>query len=1366
MSISEQHTIYSSLNGIFCSNPHHRKKILALVLAFACAFTMFAGAAFTDQADINADNAEAVDLLTTLNIIGGYPDGTFDPEGTVDRAEMAKMIYTIRNGGNDDASAHVDNTTSFTDINGHWAEGYIKYLQNTGIVAGKSATTFDPDSPVTTTEAMKMALALAGYDEKNAELTGVNWSKNTLTLATTYGLTDNVSSAMTAGCTRQDAAQILANCLNMTAVRYSTIVEDFVNDSKNGLSWGGDPISVGYKWMDLYTNVGTLIRIDGEELEIRMNTSDEKDSDSLDEQFQRVGTDYSALLGQKVKVLFNDGKTNDVIGVYAVPDNNVIVVNQNEIDVDAGKIVIGDNSYSVETDGILVILDGDEQDARWKAGAFKNEQSANVVTLIDTDDNNKIDTAYIKTVDVQKVTYVSSSQIIAGSKTYKFADDNIADGVAKDDWVIITKNLYNDNNDLEIASMATGTVNATKAKTDAQGNAWKQFQIGDTWYNEAAANSGKDINSNVKPGVDAEYIAVNGIVFYAAKTSAGADKLTDVLFVAFVGKDGLSNDQARVMFPNGDKATINLKNSYSTKQDGTKGAAIVDGQFYEYSKSGNTYELIDLSYDDDFYGDFTYEGKGDLKNNAEQVDSDKIADSADVIVWTTNGTDKVDFKHITGKQLKALVKGGMKFDGTANSLVKETLGYFTSDVDGLNRASVLAVKYNGDGKLGTAFDNISSNANYGFITKSAVKAPNGMIMFTVWTGTNNVEVYAEKSSERDFTKGTIVGYTDIVEEDGRNVMTDANAIATGVTAGSITAVNTAGTKIESTISNAPEDLDDYSTVLYVDSKAGTGIVDGTAAKANSQKVNNRTYYATNLLVYGTEVVVIDVNEIAGSTYNAFDLPGTISGLTDVQWLNTRTNDTDEGAAYKGAIMQLSFYADAAGKLTLTNVVDIESGTVGTVVLNYKEGYNKFDSLIVIGNVSASSSSSGSTSTSGNVSVVADENMKNIKSSINASGDVTVAFDNPGWVANNPKLATKTISIDGIMVTPTSSNVVLSSDKSQINVTFAGVKATSTQEIEVKLGGLTADYVYIKFVDGAGYSIDTNSISGGGVASALSAQAESFKLVVPAGIDTLNSVTYSVTGLKNEADNKDYTKADPITTGGAAQAILVADKNIQAAGNDYVTVTIKSVGTKTENNAVTYTGAAASKIDTTASTKTVVGASETLTIKTVADAKAAKYKMTYAINNGETKQVYGAAAAGVGTFTITSVNGTADVEVNVMAIDITEYVVSAIVDNSPDAKFASVVYTTGGNLANGKLAVAGEEAKVTVTPASSAGTNKAITLKVKLTNATVDGKTEITVTGTTDSTAATNPVEISLGTVIPTGAGPVGVEILATSSIAS
>ena len=87
------------------------KKILALVLAFACAFTMFAGAAFTDQADIKVEN-EVVDTLIELGVINGYTDGSFKPNDTVTRAEMAKMIYVLRTG-NSDASAYNNDKTSF-----------------------------------------------------------------------------------------------------------------------------------------------------------------------------------------------------------------------------------------------------------------------------------------------------------------------------------------------------------------------------------------------------------------------------------------------------------------------------------------------------------------------------------------------------------------------------------------------------------------------------------------------------------------------------------------------------------------------------------------------------------------------------------------------------------------------------------------------------------------------------------------------------------------------------------------------------------------------------------------------------------------------------------------------------------------------------------------------------------------------------------------------------------------------------------------------------------------------------------------------------------------------------------------------------
>ncbi len=132
-------TLFSYISFFIC----HLKKVLALVLAFACAFTMFAGAAFTDQADIKA--TDAVDMLVALGVVDGFEDGSFQPNGTVTRAQMAKMIYVLRTGKSD-ASAYNNDKTSFTDINGHWAAGYIKYCQSLGIIAGKSSTIFAPNA--------------------------------------------------------------------------------------------------------------------------------------------------------------------------------------------------------------------------------------------------------------------------------------------------------------------------------------------------------------------------------------------------------------------------------------------------------------------------------------------------------------------------------------------------------------------------------------------------------------------------------------------------------------------------------------------------------------------------------------------------------------------------------------------------------------------------------------------------------------------------------------------------------------------------------------------------------------------------------------------------------------------------------------------------------------------------------------------------------------------------------------------------------------------------------------------------------------------------------------------------------------------
>ncbi len=174
------------------------------------------------------------------------------------------MIFAIRNNGSANAAAYEAISTTFTDITNHWAAGYIKYLQNYGIVAGKSEIVFAPNAAVTTGEVYKMALVLGGYRADKAELTGAKWLDNTTSLAQQNQLDKNVNSGLRDGCTRQDAAQILANTLGMTATVWSEFSYGFENDSDDLTN--KSPITVGYKWMGLKDD--TLAALDASNKDI------------------------------------------------------------------------------------------------------------------------------------------------------------------------------------------------------------------------------------------------------------------------------------------------------------------------------------------------------------------------------------------------------------------------------------------------------------------------------------------------------------------------------------------------------------------------------------------------------------------------------------------------------------------------------------------------------------------------------------------------------------------------------------------------------------------------------------------------------------------------------------------------------------------------------------------------------------------------------------------------------------------------------------------------------------------------------------------------------------------------------------------
>lgn len=168
-------------------------------------------APFTDQSDIKVDS-RVIDTLVEKNVIKGYENGSFQPNETVSRAEMAKMIYVLRTNGGTDAATYAEKmSTNFNDVNNHWASGYIKYCYAYGIVAGKSSTVFAPDAPVTTVEAAKMLLVYSGVDAAQGGLTGAQWKANTMKLADQDGLLKGVKADIDAPLPRQYAAQMIYN---------------------------------------------------------------------------------------------------------------------------------------------------------------------------------------------------------------------------------------------------------------------------------------------------------------------------------------------------------------------------------------------------------------------------------------------------------------------------------------------------------------------------------------------------------------------------------------------------------------------------------------------------------------------------------------------------------------------------------------------------------------------------------------------------------------------------------------------------------------------------------------------------------------------------------------------------------------------------------------------------------------------------------------------------------------------------------------------------------------------------------------------------------------------------------------------------
>ena len=120
------------------------------------------GFQFTDCTDLSNTECDVIQAVVDAEIIVGTSQNTFEPNGTVTRAQIAKILCSMLNvpatGGD----------VPFTDVpSDHWAYHYIATLYHLKLISGTADNTFEPDVIVSKEAALRLLLRAKDWEKVN-----------------------------------------------------------------------------------------------------------------------------------------------------------------------------------------------------------------------------------------------------------------------------------------------------------------------------------------------------------------------------------------------------------------------------------------------------------------------------------------------------------------------------------------------------------------------------------------------------------------------------------------------------------------------------------------------------------------------------------------------------------------------------------------------------------------------------------------------------------------------------------------------------------------------------------------------------------------------------------------------------------------------------------------------------------------------------------------------------------------------------------------------------------------------------------------------------------------------------------------------
>ena len=578
------------------------KRALSLALASVMLMGMMVvGTSAASYPDVDdQDHVEAIEVLSAVGVIVG-DNGNFRPDDSVSRNEMAVIMAKLILGTYE-ADSYVGNHP-FTDVP-DWASKYVAACYNSGIIAGRTETTYDGNATVTAVEAAAMMLRALGYEDLSKG--AAQWDQPVAAKANEINLFVGLNGAGNAAMNRDSVAQLALNTIQATMVTTVRTGQDITLPDGTVISGtrSYNLRTTNYGWQDAIDDEGTDNGYGYLQLGEYLYKGDLKRETNKTDDFGRPAT----------KWLYNSSEIIAAVEEADATYTKEVKVKDIYKDLGLGETKAADHTIDGADAADVTLARTDDT----KLGgngvliqAFKDKDGK--VDIVEINTYLVRATADYNTKD-EKLSVMPYGVTLTSSK---IANEDVAvSEFAKDDLILVT-GVKNDGK-LEVK-----TAELAVLEEDVKVSAYKNndtVTAGGTKYEYSAHKAtgfgeGSAIGSgyNLQKTSYTLYLDKYGYVIGVEKYS---DEVTldDILFVKEADKSGF-NWLAKVIFMDGTEETITVAatqgasgSSYESVtgwQDTNNHTSLVAGdgkmgekQFFEFSKKSNgEYELKAIALD-------------------------------------------------------------------------------------------------------------------------------------------------------------------------------------------------------------------------------------------------------------------------------------------------------------------------------------------------------------------------------------------------------------------------------------------------------------------------------------------------------------------------------------------------------------------------------------------------------------------------------------------------------------------------------------------------------------------------------------------------------------------------------------------------